>query len=552
MNRWLLLLIPLALATCQRPTEFEATNRNDPESPNLQSEAPPFFNVSVGSNNSFGLSWRSGRFDGARIQVDMVIENVYIRVYDDFAPGNSITIPGRPAHSLPFRFSVRYVLGDTVGPWSWSKMHRYVLPGITSPIVSGQPTGIRFSWTQASVNTYQAFNLSSDVIGIRVPNSEWTVLKSADDGPFEPIAITTTKTYLDEFFPEAGVRYRYKVRTRADSLTLESTVTTALRQVVQTQTVVGATLPSSELQEVDSTNDRILMVSTSSNTLAAFNLASMQTLFSVSLNQAVSFAPFLTYAEPRAAFGAENDVYVAYRHQVHSYNSATQSKRVVAALDPKYVIEAIYYDPSTHKLVIRAFYFQSTGVDQSETMRAAFVLDLSTDQVIQIYGDMLSHLLFFEEISTLDSSVMVHFPLRSTLEITSLETMSVESFASSGNYWMGPIFESPEDGETAIFMVHNFDGLVVQQKGQRSARKLAEFGKIQWIRYDDTMKRLYLWNTATTLVVDVAQEFRVITTHPGQFVQPEAFFWNGRLFLIRATDRKLVETVVSNVWLSGS
>jgi hypothetical protein len=64
---------------------------------------------------------------------------------------------------------------------------------------------------------------------IRVPTSEWTVFKSVENGPFEPIAITTTKTYFDEFTPELGVRYRYKVRTRTDSLSVESAVSTVLR-----------------------------------------------------------------------------------------------------------------------------------------------------------------------------------------------------------------------------------------------------------------------------------------------------------------------------------
>ncbi len=546
------LIIVLAIASCQQPSEFELTNPFDPESPELKFQSPTGFVSNVAPNNLFGFSWNPGKFAGSRAQIKYICGADTTLILDEVMKSSQHFFNGVHINAIPFHFEFRTLVGDTASPWLKTPLYRYELAPITNLSVSGREYGIDISWAQAQVAEFTVYTSGAER-RIRVPVKHSELYRSVDGGLFELIDTAPTQSYKHEFEPELGVRYRYLIRSFADTLQLESSVSTALRLDEQLQTIVRFPSQLIEFRSMNPSTGLMLFANVSHNTLSGFNLNTMQYQFSVTLNQAVDFAPYLTYASVVTAEGLDSEIFVAYRYRIHSYNRSNAAKRVIANLEPKYVIEAIYHDPQTRKLVVRAFFFDNTNPDQSEMYRAVFVLDLQSDQVVNIYGDMLAHELFFEEISTFDSSVIIHFPLRSKMEITSLDNLNVEPYASSGNYWMGPIIRSPDNNEPAVVMVHNFEGFVVQQKSIRSARKHPEFGKVMALRYDETNQLLYLdYAPGITRIIDIQDDYRLINTINSRLVHFDTFFWKGRNLRIDGAPPLLREIVINRIWLSGN
>lgn len=547
----MLLLFALILASCQQPSEFELTNQFDPESPNFRLQPPIGFTASVSTANVFTLSWFPGKFDRAHSQLRYIRGVDTTMILDEVISATSVSYDDVAINATPFHFELRTLVGDTATAWLKTPVFRYELAPITNVSVAGRDDGIDLSWTQAQVAAFSVYTSGAER-RIHVPVKHSELYRSVDGGLFELIDTTLTQAYKHEFEPELGVRYRYLIRSFAETLQRESSASTALRLDEQWQSAVLSQSLFRELKSINHETGELLFASFNNNRLEGFNLNTMQHTFSVNLKESFNVPPNHSYGYVTVVNGLGDEVMIGEGYRMHSYNKVTGAKRLVTELDPKYIIQGIYNDPATEKLVIVAVHVKVPVAEEPPEVYDVFVLDLNTDQVVSIYSDIYGYQLSFPEISTWDSKLIFHFHHLQVLEYTSLVDYGVETYAIADNYWRGPTILSSENNETAVVMVHNIAGFSVHQKSHQSTLKHVEFGRILRLHYDRTNQWLYLWYTGKTRIVDIADDYNVIKTYDSQIVRPDGFLWDGRVFQIPAQNPRLTEHMLNRVWLSGN
>jgi hypothetical protein len=548
--RLFIILIVAMFVGCQKPSDFELTNTNDPESPDFVLSPATAFSAVFIYVGEFRLTWSGGASNRAEVDIIRISGADTLQMFNDVPTGNEFIYVPEDFPSSPFRFAFRMTVNDTSSAWRFSNTFRYQ---ITNPIFQtlvGSDSGIRMTWSRQAPGIFSSSGIHPTTIFL--PNDTVTVEKSVNGGSYELMATSTDSlSFFDADVPALADVVRYRLRGHFKGSMSTTVLSDPIRiDYTMTETSVIPLNHEHYLQDVDQQNGFALFSDFSTIALRVADLEREAIHAVLDVGSAIPECATCGWW-PKATFGDENEVFFSYGHRIHRWNPSTGDIDLVTELGNDGEIHQMVYDKASKNLIailvrndVASKSIHQIDVPTGVTsLLVNYVGQSSEPWIVRSPQDEF----VFVITGTFNGSV------QDVLYIPLSEPENHTTFTIIGELGT-PVFDSALN-EVVMLFPHQTAGLWRRRMNGTIQQFLSEFGKVNDVYHKTSTDELYLQRTANRIVVlDPANGYALkrSLTSTTQIKTYEHFDWNGRLFRSESSLINIREFTEPTVWFRGN